>query len=114
MHFLGLKGDAWQSTAGGGDVDGLDFTLLSPAEPPSRFQNLHIIWSDLIAQSTTSAQVVLIAGPSASGKTTFARCNTSCTVEKGEQADAVDPVPWRRGAAAATDNLSSSQGPVSR
>jgi hypothetical protein len=47
----GLKGDSWQSSAGGGDVDGIDFTLVYPAEPPTRFQNLQVIWSDLIAQS---------------------------------------------------------------
>jgi len=47
----GLKGDAWQSSAGKGDADGLDFTLVYPSEPQSRFQNLHIIWADLIAQS---------------------------------------------------------------
>ena len=47
----GLKGDAWQSTAGAGDIDGVSFTLVYPQEPATRLQNLHIIWADLIAQS---------------------------------------------------------------
>ncbi len=47
----GFKGDAWQSTAGAGDIDGVTFTLVYPQTPPSRLENLHIIWADLIAQS---------------------------------------------------------------
>ncbi len=47
----GLKEGAWQSTAGNGDVDGIDFTLIYPIEAPSRLQNLQVIWADLIAQS---------------------------------------------------------------
>jgi hypothetical protein len=47
----GFKGDAWQTTAGGGDVDGVSFTLAYPQAPTARLQNLHIIWADLIAQS---------------------------------------------------------------
>jgi hypothetical protein len=47
----GLKDGAWLSRAGGGDVDGLTFTLSYPPEPPARLENLHIIWADLIAHS---------------------------------------------------------------
>ncbi len=47
----GLKGDAWQSTAGAGDIDGVSFTLVYPQQLATRLQNLHIIWADLIAQS---------------------------------------------------------------
>jgi len=47
----GLKHDAWQSTAGAGDIDGVTFTLVYPKPSDTRLQNLHIIWADLIAQS---------------------------------------------------------------
>jgi hypothetical protein len=47
----GLKGDAWQTSAGNGDVDAVTFNLCYPARPQIRFQSLHVIWSDLIAQS---------------------------------------------------------------
>src|SRR5712692_6349607 len=36
----GLKGDAWQSTAGAGDIDGVTFTLVYPQTPATRLQNL--------------------------------------------------------------------------
>jgi hypothetical protein len=47
----GLKDNAWQTTAGGGDVDGMHFTLTYPERPDEHLQNLHIIWADLIANS---------------------------------------------------------------
>jgi hypothetical protein len=47
----GLRDGAWQTAAGAGDVDGVDFTLACPEEPVRRLQNLHIIWADLIAGS---------------------------------------------------------------
>jgi len=47
----GLKEGAWQTSAGNGDVDGVDLTLAYPTEVPGRVQNLHVIWADLIAQS---------------------------------------------------------------
>jgi hypothetical protein len=47
----GLKGDVWQRIAGAGDIDGVTFTLVYPEAPPTRLQNLQIIWADLIAQS---------------------------------------------------------------
>ena len=47
----GLKGDAWESTAAAGDIDGVTFTLVYRQMSSTRLQNLHIIWADLIAQS---------------------------------------------------------------
>jgi hypothetical protein len=47
----GINGDAWQSTAGAGDIDGVGFTLVYPQTAVTPLQNLHIIWADLIAQS---------------------------------------------------------------
>ena len=47
----GMKEGAWQTSAGAGDVDGVDFALVLPPQPTSRLQNLHITWADLIAQS---------------------------------------------------------------
>jgi len=47
----GLKEGAWQTSAGAGDVDGVEITLVCPAQTASRIQNLHITWADLIAQS---------------------------------------------------------------
>lgn len=45
----GLREGAWQTRAGGGDVDGVDLTLPLPGEPARQLQNLHVIWADLIA-----------------------------------------------------------------
>ena len=42
---------AWKTTAGVGDVDGVEFMLLYPANTEQRIQDLHIIWADLIAKS---------------------------------------------------------------
>src|SRR5574341_1379560 len=47
----GLQQGAWQTRAGAGDIDGVEFTLPLPQEPPRRLQNLHILWADLIAAS---------------------------------------------------------------
>ena len=45
----GLRDGAWQTHAGGGDVDGLELTL-SGAEPSqARLQNLQVIWAAVIA-----------------------------------------------------------------
>jgi hypothetical protein len=44
-----LKGDAWVTRAGGGDIDGIELTL-SGAEPSqTTLQDMHIIWADTIA-----------------------------------------------------------------
>jgi hypothetical protein len=42
---------AWQTRAGAGDTDGLELTLSQQGEAARRIDNLHIIWSDLIAAS---------------------------------------------------------------
>src|SRR5579871_59683 len=47
----GLKGYAWQTTAGAGDIDGITFRLVYPERSAARLQNVHIIWADLIAES---------------------------------------------------------------
>ena len=47
----GFKDEAWQTRAGGGDVDGVEFTLLYPQTRVKEIQNLNRIWADLIAQS---------------------------------------------------------------
>ncbi|MBI3693275.1 MAG: hypothetical protein HY238_00330, partial [Acidobacteria bacterium] len=47
----GLKDGAWQSSAGAGDIDGVEFTVGYPDDPPKKLQNLHIIWADLISAS---------------------------------------------------------------
>jgi len=46
-----LKEGVWQTRAGAGDVDGVDFTLAYPDEPQITIQNLHVLWADLIAHS---------------------------------------------------------------
>lgn len=42
---------AWESRAGGGDVDAVELTLRYPETPVKPLENLHVIWADLIAQS---------------------------------------------------------------
>ncbi|MEW5979464.1 MAG: hypothetical protein AB1898_27020 [Acidobacteriota bacterium] len=45
------KEGAWQTSAGAGDVDGIEFLLSFPKGPEAMIQDLHVIWADLIAQS---------------------------------------------------------------
>jgi len=47
----GLRDGAWRTRAGGGDVDGVQFTLGFPTAPIRTLTNLNNIWADLIAQS---------------------------------------------------------------
>ncbi len=47
----GLVDGAWHTSAGAGDVDGVEFTLLYPDNARSRIQDLHVLWADLIARS---------------------------------------------------------------
>jgi len=47
----GLRDEAWQTRAGGGDVDGLEFMLTFARTPVRTIANLNNIWADLIAQS---------------------------------------------------------------
>jgi hypothetical protein len=46
-----VREGAWQTHAGAGDVDGVEFTLLVSRPEPDTIQNVHIIWADLIAAS---------------------------------------------------------------
>jgi hypothetical protein len=55
----GLKDGAWQSKAGGGDIDGVNFTVSYPQAPPERRQNVEMLWSYLIAQSAADAALRL-------------------------------------------------------
>jgi hypothetical protein len=47
----GLRHDAWQTHAGGGDVDGVDLVLRYPEQLVKDLEPLHPIWRDLIAGS---------------------------------------------------------------
>lgn len=46
-----LNNSVVDSRAGGGDVDGLQFTLSTSIVPPDIQRKIHIIWADLISQS---------------------------------------------------------------
>ncbi len=45
----GRSDGAWQSKAGGGDVDGIEFTLSAPEPDEDKLQNVQVIWTDLIS-----------------------------------------------------------------
>lgn len=47
----GLVEGAWKTTAGAGDIDGIQFTLHYPEGAGHRIQDLHVLWADLIALS---------------------------------------------------------------
>ncbi|MGH9666089.1 MAG: hypothetical protein ACRD9L_16820, partial [Bryobacteraceae bacterium] len=47
----GNRDGAWRSRAGGGDVDGIEFTLASQERRAVTLQNLHVMWADLIDHS---------------------------------------------------------------
>jgi hypothetical protein len=59
----GLKDGAWQTRAGGGDVDGLELSIRYLPTPVELIQNLHIIWADLIAQSDDDTARRLTSDP---------------------------------------------------
>jgi hypothetical protein len=46
-----VRDGAWQTQAGAGDVDGVEFTLLVSRPEHDTLQNVDIIWADLIAAS---------------------------------------------------------------
>lgn len=49
----GVHDGAWQTRAGGGDIDGLSFDLRYPPQPPPRLQNLAgVVWPALLAHSS--------------------------------------------------------------
>lgn len=45
----GFREGAWRGSAGGGDIDAIEFTISWTRESPTRLQNTQVIWSDLIA-----------------------------------------------------------------
>ena len=47
----GLQDGAWQSTAGAGDVDGVDFVIDLPASAAKPWRQEHSIWSHLLKES---------------------------------------------------------------
>ncbi len=47
----GIRDGAWYTTAGAGDVDGVQCRLRFEAREPQRIPDLHIIWADLVAHS---------------------------------------------------------------
>ena len=52
-----------RSTAGGGDVDGLDLTLEYAATTPGAAQQVHILWTDLVAASDADTARRLLRDP---------------------------------------------------
>jgi hypothetical protein len=47
----GFRDGAWQTTAGGGDADAVELTLISPGKPLSDQKQVHSTWEYLIAHS---------------------------------------------------------------
>jgi hypothetical protein len=54
-----FKDGAWQSKAGAGKIDGIDFSLTYPESPPERRQNVEMLWAYLIAQSAADTALRL-------------------------------------------------------
>lgn len=52
-----------RSTAGRGDVDGIDVTVAFPAEVPGAAQDVHILWTDLVAASDADTARRLLRDP---------------------------------------------------
>lgn len=44
----GNRDGVWQGRAGGGDIDGIEFTLETPEKPADTLQNMHVMWADMI------------------------------------------------------------------
>ncbi len=59
-----LKDGAWQTEAGGGDVDGITATLQYGDRTAKDLDNLQVIWRDLIAQSDPDTARRLKSDPS--------------------------------------------------
>ncbi|MGH7447419.1 MAG: hypothetical protein ACRELT_07650, partial [Longimicrobiales bacterium] len=47
----GVRGRAASTSAGGGDIDGVDLVVTFPTEAVEVSQNVHVLWADLIAAS---------------------------------------------------------------
>ena len=54
---------AWETRAGGGDIDAVELTLRYPETPVKPIEKLHVIWADLIAQSDADTARRLRADP---------------------------------------------------
>ena len=54
---------SWATNAGAGDIDGIEFTLVCKAEKPQKIEDVHILWSDLIAQSDADTARRLLQDP---------------------------------------------------
>lgn len=58
-----LDGRAVRGTAGGGDVDGVTFSVDYPELDPTVTQNVHILWTDLVAASDADTARRLLKDP---------------------------------------------------
>ena len=70
-----FKDGAWQTEAGGGDVDGISVTLQFGERTVKDLDNLHVIWRDLITQSDPDTARRLKSDPS------YHRDNRKLTVQ---------------------------------
>ncbi len=59
-----VKQGVARTRAGGGDVDALDLVVVHPKEPSGVTQNVHILWTDLIAASDPDTAQRLARDPS--------------------------------------------------
>ncbi len=59
-----VKQGVARTRAGGGDVDALDLVVVHPNEPAGVTQNVHILWTDLIAASDPDTAQRLSRDPS--------------------------------------------------
>jgi hypothetical protein len=59
-----VKQGVARSRAGGGDIDALDLVIVHPKEPSGVTQNVHILWTDLIAASDPDTARRLARDPS--------------------------------------------------
>ncbi len=51
----GFKDGAWQGAAGASDVDGCEFILVYPKQPPNRQRKEHVIWTHLLREGDPEA-----------------------------------------------------------
>src|SRR6202008_759375 len=59
-----VKQGVARTRAGGGDVDGLDLVVVHPKEPSGVTQNVHILWTDMMAASDPGTAQRLSRDPS--------------------------------------------------
>jgi hypothetical protein len=58
-----LRDNTVRARSGKGDVDGLDLTLVYDSTPSRRIENVHILWSDLIAAADADTTLRLLNDP---------------------------------------------------